>query len=36
MFVIRLFIAIIHYHIGRQIPPLNANTKCNTDPPCTL
>lgn len=35
MFVIRI-IALTHHHVGRQIPPLNANTKCKTDPPCTL
>lgn len=32
-----IIIACIHYHVDRQLPPpLNANTKCNTDPPCTL
>lgn len=33
MFVIQIIIYFIHYHADRQIPPLNANTKCNTDPP---
>lgn len=36
IFVIRTAIAFKH-HADLQIPPpLNANTKCNTDPPCTL
>jgi hypothetical protein len=35
MFDIRI-IAFTNHHVDRQIPPLNANTKCNTDPPCTL
>jgi len=32
-FEIRVIIIFTHYQTDRKIPPLNANTKCNTDPP---
>lgn len=35
MYVIKI-IALSNHYADRQIPPLNANTKCNTDPPWTL
>jgi hypothetical protein len=33
MFEIRVIIDFTHYQTDRKTPPLNANTKCNTDPP---